>query len=508
METQSRLKLNVRTIRSVLISGKKQEDRISSQKTSLIRKEQQKQNRREREFSLEKIRIPLLGGAVGAIGGATAGIRSGIGGFLTNILLGFIIKNLPKLIKKVKELYKKVEPFIKGTFEAFEYIFDGAKFIWDKVTWLNDAIKDSGAYKLAETQFKFISQSLGSLLIDGERNLKDFAKEIGQSLPEANGSVPLYAGGGAAGMMSGMGTNSSPQSRNTGGQILNTMQPRLQDHRDDMHRMNPIRLFPRVTNKNTRNNRAYSKNIENFADLVRILSITSTMNKTSPTSSGTGSGTGMTSSLLGSGGGSLSGLSDEDWKYLGFVVSAEAERGTADEYGVAASVLNRVASKDFPNTIKGVVFQAKQYEAVYKGLSRHDPELVAKLRSAEGQGKIVEALKTLQGRTDFKGTSQYANYVPGEDIKFSSRGNFYHYSWQTGRNSVKPVGFADVDYMRFIKARDLTPNGRNNSNTNVIIQPVEVEKIRYINPQQKRKGIQGQVRSNTLNSTGNYHDFR
>jgi len=62
--------------------------------------------------------------------------------------------------------------------------------------------------------------------------------------------------------------------------------------------------------------------------------------------------------------------------------------------------------------------------------------------------------------------------------------------------------------MRFNKARDLTPNGRNNSNTNVIIQPVEVEKIRYINPQQKRKGIQGEVRSNTLNSMGNYHDFR
>ena len=506
MEAETKLKLNVRTIKSVLIAGKRQEKRFSSQKTSLIRKEQQKQKRREKESSLEKIRIPLLGSGVAAIGSATSGLRSGIGGFLTNVLLGFIIKNLPKLIKQVKELYKKVEPFIKGAFKAFEYIFDGAKFIWDKVTWLNDAIKDSGFYKMAENTFKTVLSGLTDLIPKAIRIVSDIAKEFFSEGEQ--GDIPQRN---EPAKMSRLGIGGAPmtyQSRNAGGQILNTMQPRLQDHRDDMHRMNPIRLFPRVTNKNTRNTRAYRKNIENFADLVRLLSITSTMNNTSSTSSGTGSGTGRgTTSMLGSGGGALSGLSDEDWKYLGFVVSAEAERRTDDEYGVAASVLNRVASKDFPNTIKGVVFQAKQYEAVYKGLSRHDPELVAKLRSAEGQAKIVEALKTLQGRTDFKGTTQYANYVPGEDIKFSSRGNFYHYSWQTGRNSVKPVGFADVDWMRFVKARNLTPAGKKPSGTTVILQPVEVEKIRYVNRQQQRKGIQGQLRSSTLNSTGNYHDF-
>ena len=203
---------------------------------------------------------------------------------------------------------------------------------------------------------------------------------------------------------------------------------------------------------------------------------------------------------MGAGGGALSDMSDDDWKYLGFVVSREAEANTDDEYGVAASVLNRVASKDWPNTIKGVVFQANQYEAVYKGLSRHEPDLVAKLRSPEGQAKIIDALNKLQGRTDFKGTTQYANYVPGEDIKFSSRGNFFHYSWQTGRNSVKPVGFADVDYQRFIKKRNLSPTGQQ-AGTQIILQPVEVEKVRFINPQQQRKGISGQLRSSTLNST-------
>ena len=175
---------------------------------------------------------------------------------------------------------------------------------------------------------------------------------------------------------------------------------------------------------------------------------------------------------------------------------------------MAASVLNRVASKDFPNSIKGVVYQANQYEAVYKGLSRHEPDLVAKLRSPEGQAKIIDALNKLQGRTDFKGTTQYANYVPGEDIKFSSRGNFFHYSWQTGRNSVKPVGFADVDYQRFIKKRNLTPDGQQASGTKIILQPVEVEKVKYINPQ--RGGAAAMMsgpKVSSLNSTGNYHSF-
>ena len=46
-------------------------------------------------------------------------------------------------------------------------------------------------------------------------------------------------------------------------------------------------------------------------------------------------------------------------------------------------------------------------------------------------------MNKLQGRTDFKGTSQYANMGQG-DIKFSSRGNFYHYKEQVGKNDPPP----------------------------------------------------------------------
>jgi hypothetical protein len=169
---------------------------------------------------------------------------------------------------------------------------------------------------------------------------------------------------------------------------------------------------------------------------------------------GTGNKTSMNektpkeSSSSSGGGGSIKGLSGQDFRDLAFIVSAEAQRGTNDEYGVAAAVLNRVADPSWPNTIKAVGSQAGQFEAVYKGLAKDDPELAEKLGSSNGQAKIVKALKMLKGRTDFKGTSQYANMGTG-DVKFSSRGNFYHYKEQKGKNDPPPAPLPSY-YTKFI----------------------------------------------------------
>ena len=147
-------------------------------------------------------------------------------------------------------------------------------------------------------------------------------------------------------------------------------------------------------------------------------------------------------------GGSLKNLKGQDFRDLAFIVSAEAQRGTDDEYGVSAAVLNRVADPAWPNTVKAVGSQAGQFEAVYKGLAKDDPELAAKLASADGQARIVEAMKMLKGRTDFKGTSQYGNMGAG-DIKFSNRGNFYHYKEQVGKNDPAPTPLPSY-YTKFI----------------------------------------------------------
>ena len=136
------------------------------------------------------------------------------------------------------------------------------------------------------------------------------------------------------------------------------------------------------------------------------------------------------------GGGTLK-LKAQDFRDLAFIVSGEAQPNTDDEYGVAAAVLNRLADPSWPDTIMKIAHQKGQFAAVEDGHARDDKELAAKLASPEGQAKIVKALKKLQGRTDFKGTTMY-KFMGGSDVKFSNRGNFYHYKEQKGKNDPPP----------------------------------------------------------------------
>ena len=138
----------------------------------------------------------------------------------------------------------------------------------------------------------------------------------------------------------------------------------------------------------------------------------------------------------------LSKLTDEDFNHLAFAISSEAGPGN-DRYGVAASILNRVASDKWPGTVKDVIYQDGQYEGVYKGRSRQRPDIAADLSSDTGRAEILKALKVLDGRTDFKGQKMFGNRsskgnkdydgdgVPDLDPMFHPKGNFFHYSHQT-----------------------------------------------------------------------------
>ena len=139
---------------------------------------------------------------------------------------------------------------------------------------------------------------------------------------------------------------------------------------------------------------------------------------------------------LGSGGGSLKGMTDQDYSDLAFIVSHEAARGTEDEYGVAAAVLNRVADPRYPNTIMGVGTAPGQFEAVFKGLAKRDPALAKKLK--QNSGKIIAALKKLNGRTDFKGQSMLKFKGDG-DVMFDPKGNFFHYAEQQAKSDPPPA---------------------------------------------------------------------
>lgn len=168
---------------------------------------------------------------------------------------------------------------------------------------------------------------------------------------------------------------------------------------------------------------------------------TSSGNRRPGSTSGPGSAAGERDSAtgmltrLGSGGGSLKDMTDQDFSDLAFIVSHEALRKTDDEYGVAAAVLNRVADPRYPNTIMGVGTAPGQFEAVFTGKAYRDEALAKQLK--DNQGKIVEALKELNGRTDFKAFSSMGQFMGDSDIRFHPNGNFYHYPEQ--RTKTDPV---------------------------------------------------------------------
>ena len=146
--------------------------------------------------------------------------------------------------------------------------------------------------------------------------------------------------------------------------------------------------------------------------------------------------------------GGITGLTVQDYQELAYAVSAEAQRGTDDEFAVAASILNRLASGRYGSTVAEVIRAPGQYEAVYKGMARYEPQLAQRLASPDGQRMIVAMLQKLQGRTDFKGQTQLGNR-DASDPMFSDRGNFYHYAGQSA-GSGPYQGQIDTSYERFI----------------------------------------------------------
>lgn len=130
-----------------------------------------------------------------------------------------------------------------------------------------------------------------------------------------------------------------------------------------------------------------------------------------------------------SSGGSLN-LTDNDFKELAYAVSSEASLGTDDEFGVAANIITRLNSGNYGSSISEIIRAPGQYEGVYKGNSKYSPEIQSRLQSPEGQAKILDFIKRLDGRTEFKGQTMLHNRVKAEDPMFDPSGNFYHYAGQ------------------------------------------------------------------------------
>ena len=121
-------------------------------------------------------------------------------------------------------------------------------------------------------------------------------------------------------------------------------------------------------------------------------------------------------------------LTPTDYDHLARAVQVEAAPNTMDEYCVAASILNRVASPYYPNNVADVVYAPGQYEGFLYRRPAANPLVIGRLKNTE---KLLEASKIIGSRTDFKGQTMLPYRVVSEDPMCDSRGNFYHYHWQS-----------------------------------------------------------------------------
>ncbi len=142
--------------------------------------------------------------------------------------------------------------------------------------------------------------------------------------------------------------------------------------------------------------------------------------------------------------GGLTGLTNNDYSELAFVAGYEAGPGD-DVYAVVASILNRAAKTGRP--IAELIREPGQYQPVYEGTAKYDPVLAQELSSPEGQRKIRSMLVDLEGRTDFKGTTQRQNMGQGDKL-YNDMGNFYHYAGQRAGGGIY-TGPIDRSYEKY-----------------------------------------------------------
>ena len=180
---------------------------------------------------------------------------------------------------------------------------------------------------------------------------------------------------------------------------------------------------------------------------------------------------------------SLQNLSDVDYYYLGLAISGEARLGSDHEFAVAASILNRVSSKDYKNSIKDVVLSSdtadgtREYEAL-NILDVNNPKIqpevkkylenpniiLSRLKSKSGEQKIIEMIEKLDGRTNYKGQDQISNRVEKEDPMFDPKGNFFHYNFQETPQTLRNATEEQKNYRPpttedFVKQIEPKPTG-------------------------------------------------
>lgn len=121
-------------------------------------------------------------------------------------------------------------------------------------------------------------------------------------------------------------------------------------------------------------------------------------------------------------------LTPADYDHLARTVQVEAAPNTMDEYCVAVSVLNRVRSPKYPNSVANVVYSPGQYEGFTKWRPVAKQSVIDRLKD---NNAMLRAYDIIGDRTDFKGQSMLQYRVASEDPMCDTKGNFFHYYWQS-----------------------------------------------------------------------------
>lgn len=400
------LKLNVTNINSFLKKSNKDYIKLKKKNSTLISNQMKRREQSQKEKIIESKN--LKGGGLSQVGNtiqsSSGGIFSKILEFGSIVLTGILVQNLPKIIETVRSVIDSIVEFVTPIQSAFNLIKGFMEGSFNK----NEYDMDK---KRVDDKLEELNKKDG--LIDQISEQAGILKPLIKALKPAIEVVRNLIGG-----------------KN---KVL-----AVKDGKEG--------VLDQGTNE-------FTERQFTTSERQRY--------RGSGGQGGQGGQGGGTVSKLGSGNATLNSLTDQQFSDLAYAVSGEAQRGTPDEYGVAANILTRLADPRYPNTIMGVFTAPGQYAAYEDGGARRDSQLAAKLKA--NKDKIAEAIQRLNGRTSFKGTKMYHNMGPG-DIKFSDRGNFYHYASQRGKNDPPPSN-PPTHWKKLITPKQQAPKVSSNTTT-------------------------------------------
>jgi len=280
---REKLKLNVNNIKSVLLDGRKNQDKINKTKNRLVFKGIQKQKRLQAESNIEK--KPESTGSktksiFGGIGNKITSIWDKVLNFFGTIVIGALVTKLPELIAGVENTFKKIRGVWDGIIGIFTAIGAAlSKFVnaFSSIFGKNTSSEFKDLQKELDNLDQEISEEDASRLIDIEKQKESLENEgifPGDSEwdhldAKEDAILGKYMDGGDSTASPPNQPISIPK-RKLGGGIENSEQPNQQPARspESTTKDSPLKLFPKVAKESTKPIKVYSENIDRLSELM------------------------------------------------------------------------------------------------------------------------------------------------------------------------------------------------------------------------------------------------